>query len=94
MKEGEILPKSAQGVRTVPIPAILRAYLEQQWLRGGTRRLVFGDGNQPFAPKSIEMRSRKAWTEAKLTRITLHECRHTYASFAIAAGVNANAVST
>ncbi len=26
--------------------------------------------------------------------MTLHDCRHTYASFAIAAGVNAKALST
>jgi integrase len=29
-----------------------------------------------------------------LERITLHSCRHTFASFAIAAGVNAKALST
>jgi integrase len=28
------------------------------------------------------------------TRITLHECRHTFASLMIAAGVNAKALST
>jgi integrase len=45
-------------------------------------------------PKSIEKRALKAWREAKLDRVTLHECRHTYASFGIAAGVNAKALST
>ena len=34
-----------------------------------------------------------AWTAAKLQRITLHECRHTFASLMIAAGVNAKALS-
>ena len=29
-----------------------------------------------------------AWEAAKLHRITLHECRHTFASLMIAAGVN------
>lgn len=32
--------------------------------------------------------------EAGLDRITLHECRHTFASLMIAAGVNAKALST
>jgi integrase len=31
---------------------------------------------------------------AGLDRITLHECRHTFASLMIAAGVNAKALST
>lgn len=31
---------------------------------------------------------------AELRRITLHECRHTFASYMIAAGVNAKALST
>jgi integrase len=38
-------------------------------------------------------RAATAWKKAKLTRITLHECRHTYASLMIAAGVNAKALS-
>jgi integrase len=60
-KEGEIAPKSAQGTRTVPIPGVLRAHLERQWLAGGSGRFVFGEGDRPFAPKSIELRARLAW---------------------------------
>ncbi|HEX4465011.1 MAG TPA: tyrosine-type recombinase/integrase [Solirubrobacterales bacterium] len=36
----------------------------------------------------------KAWKSVDLNRITLHECRHTFASLMIAAGVNAKALST
>ena len=39
-------------------------------------------------------RAADAWTKAKLETIGLHECRHTCASFFIAAGVNAKALST
>jgi integrase len=35
-----------------------------------------------------------ASTVELLTAITLHECRHTFASYMIAAGVNAKALST
>jgi integrase len=35
-----------------------------------------------------------AWAKASLERITLNECRHTFASLMIAAGVNAKALST
>jgi integrase len=34
------------------------------------------------------------WKRAKLEPIRLHECRHTFASLIIAAGVNAKALST
>jgi len=40
------------------------------------------------------MKSTPAETAAKLNRITLHECRHTFASLMIAAGVNAKVLST
>ena len=39
-------------------------------------------------------RADKAWKKAGLERITLHECRHTFASLMIAAGVNAKALQT
>jgi integrase len=38
--------------------------------------------------------ARAAWQRARLAPIGLHECRHTYAAFMIAAGVNAKALST
>ena len=57
--------------------------------------LVFGRSEStPFDPRAITDRTEKAWKTAKLQRITLHECRHTYASLMIAAGVNAKALST
>jgi integrase len=61
----------------------------------GARGLVFArpDG-RPFAPSSVDVRANKAWAAAGLRRIGLHECRHTFASFMIAAGVNAKALST
>lgn len=39
-------------------------------------------------------RADEAWKSAGLNRITLRECRHTFASLMIAAGVNAKALST
>jgi integrase len=43
---------------------------------------------------SVNWRADRAWKAAKLDRVTLHECRHTYASLMIAAGVNAKTLST
>src|SRR5215213_4466941 len=41
----------------------------------------------------VTRRARTAWREAGLEPIGLHECRHTYAAFMIAAGVNAKSLS-
>jgi integrase len=95
-KEGEI-PTKGRRRRKVPIPAALRepllAHLMRTGRRGDPSALVFGStAAEPFAPKDLTRRADTAW--AKLERITLHECRHTFASYMIAAGVNAKALST
>ena len=43
--------------------------------------------------KNLQDRADTAWRKAELERITLHECRHTFASLMIAAGLNAKALS-
>jgi integrase len=107
MVEGEIEPKSRESRRTVPIAAVLRPYLLRQRLRTGRDGddLVFGDTpTAPFRPDSVRRRALKAWGWDKhggpikgrrqLEPIGLHECRHTFASLMIAAGVNAKALTT
>jgi integrase len=96
-KEGAIELKSNAGRRNVPIPAILRDHLTEH--RMGSDRegeqLLFGEtADEPLRPDAFQRRADKAWGAAKLKRITPHECRHTYASLMIAAGVNAKALST
>jgi integrase len=91
---GEIAPKSPKGTRTVPIADVLRGYLTEHWLRGGAGVLVFGNGGRPFRPDTPTARARRAWKAAGLESITLHECRHTCASYFIAAGAHAKALST
>ena len=90
-----VAPKSRAGVRTVPVPGVLRTYLTEHRLATGPRGgFVFGrDPERPFAPQAIYDRADRGWKEAGLDRIRPHECRHTFASFMIAAGVNAKALS-
>ena len=45
-----------------------------------------------FDPSTVSARAGKAWRAQGLAAITLHECRHTFASLMIAAGVNAKAL--
>jgi integrase len=94
-KAGEIAPKSAAGCRRVPIPTALRDYLTEHRMSSGRdgSDLAFGrTATEPFAPNSVQERADRAWSEAGLDRITLHECRHTFASLMIASGVNVNAL--
>jgi integrase len=94
-KEGEIELKSRTSRRRVPIPAVLRDHLVEHRMRTEGDGLVFGrTASDPFRPGAVTARADEAWKQAGLKRITLHECRHTFASLMIAAGVNAKALST
>jgi len=93
MVEGPIQPKSAKGRRKVPVASELRALLVEHRLRTGGQGMVFGAGSSPFRPDVIRHRANAAWQAANLRPITLHECRHSFASLMIAAGVNAKALS-
>ena len=90
MLEGEIEPKSRKGKRKVPIPAVLRDYLDELLLNADDGPLF---GSPHWIAKTNE-RARERWEERGLPVLTLHEARHTYASLMIAAGVNAKALST
>jgi integrase len=96
-KAGLIEPKSRSGKRRVPITKTLRRYLIAHRLQHGNGRTDYAFANQhgsPFDAFTIHTRARKAWKIAGLTPLTLHDCRHTYASLSIAAGVNTKALST
>jgi integrase len=93
--EGEIELKSNAGRRKVPIAAVLRDYLAEHLARTGrpaSGRCFGATGVRPFDPQKLQGRADKAWRKAGLSRVTPHECRHTFASLMIAAGVNAKAL--
>jgi integrase len=95
-RAGEIPPKNRR-TRRVPIASVLREHLLAQLLRTGRRddELLFGRAPRtPFEVRRLGEQAAKAWKAAGLKRITLHECRHTYASLMIDAKVNAKALST
>jgi integrase len=96
-EEGEIEGKSRAARRAVPIAAALRDHLVEHRIccGGDPDALVFGIGDQvPFEPSTVRRRAIAAWKRAELDAIGLHECRHTFASLMIAAGVNAKALSS
>lgn len=81
--------------RRVPITAELRRYLAGHLLAlDWSDGLIFGvSAVSPFKPTGIGFRAGVDWRRAGVERITPHECRHTFASLMIAAGVNAKALS-
>ncbi len=88
--EGEIEPKSRHGRRKVPITAVLRDHLDQHLLSHDNDRVF---ASPAWVAKAGD-RARAQWTDHDLPVITLHEARHVYASFAIAAGLNAKTLCT
>jgi integrase len=94
---GLIEPKSRSGKRRVPLSATLRTILLEHRLRQGHggHGLAFGKTpTQPFSIWSVAHEAKTAWHNAGLRPIGLHECRHTYAAYMIAAGINPKALST
>lgn len=91
-----IAPKSRSGRRRVPMSETLRHYLlAHRLLQGqaGQGRLFVNDRGGAFDSSTVTERARRAWAKAGLEAIGLHECRHTFASLMIAAGVNFKALS-
>jgi integrase len=96
-KEGSITPKTRTSRRSTPLPGLLRDYLmEHRMVRGEPAgdSLVFGGDGVPFQAAVIYRRADRSWQDRSLGRLRLHQARHTYASFMIAAGVNAKALSS
>ncbi len=89
--EGEIEPKSRKGHRKVPIPAVPRDQLDQHKLMSNMDERVF---RSAVSVRRLVERAHRAWREQDLPVIALHEARHTYATFAITAGLNAKSLST
>lgn len=78
--------KSAAGTgRRPPIAEPLRPILRSEFMRQGRRENAAVSAVSVMSGKIAE-RARKHWAAAGLEPITLHECRHTYASFLMAAG--------
>jgi integrase len=89
-----VSPKSRAGRRKVPVLGVLRDILLDLRMAGPSDGLVFpGSAREHLALSSVQQRAQRCWLAAGLDPITLHECRHTFASLLIAAGVNAKALS-
>ncbi len=98
-KEGPIEPKTRRSRRAVPMPSLLHRMLVNLLAEDDNpdaRALVFRVADEkPFQAERLYRYADHYWSKASLTeRLRLHQARHTYASFMIAAGVNPKALSS
>lgn len=95
---GLIEPKTGAGRRKVPVPRAIARELRSYrvWQGNGGEGFVFSinGGERPFDPTNAMRTATRLWKRAGLNKLSFHQCRHTYASLMIAAGVNAKALST
>lgn len=93
-KEGETEPKSRAGKRNVPLLEPLREIFGQL-SPGGPEALVFpNSAGKPFNAQTLYKRTDRELAGLGLPRVRLHACRHSFASYAIAAGLNMKLLST
>jgi len=93
--EGPIPPKSKASYRTVPILAPLREALVAHLVRSrrSGEELIFGRTTEAaFVSSTINYHAQDRWERKGLAPITMHECRHTFASLLIDAGANPKAL--
>lgn len=98
-------PKTAAGVRPVPLDPSLVTLLRRARTQQAAERLaagpVYNDGGLvavdeigiPYHPDVVSDRFERLITANKLRRIRLHDCRHTAASLMLASGVPVKVVS-
>jgi integrase len=95
--EDDEATKTKAGKRRVPaVPSLvelLKAHKALTGRRSGSD-LVFGrTAVDPFVPSTVRLQALADWKDLPLQPITLHQCRHTAASFMIASGANPKALS-
>jgi integrase len=98
-RTGPVKSEAGQG-RRIPVTGGLRDLLVEHRQRadarahglvfargslGGARRGHRGPPDGPFSDQAVGERARRAWARAGVRPVGLHDCRHTFASLAIAA---------
>jgi len=106
--DGELVvfpPKTARGLRTVPLPASVVPALRQLRADQAERRLLAGEGwhdggfafdrgdGLPLSPDGLSHAFLEARKRAGIDKVRLHDLRHAWATLQMAHGTNARVVS-
>jgi integrase len=91
-EEGEIEPKSSAGVRDIPILKPLLPHLAASrawctWSDDPTGLVLGASRRGAFGTSGLRDRAAKALAHAGLKYVTLHEARHSFASYLAASGI-------
>jgi integrase len=99
-------PKTKRSRRTISLPRFVverlrRHRLQQaQWFwanrlgRTNAETLLFERAGEPWVPNTFGTAFARALSDAGVPHVRLHDLRHTFASMALAAGVDLKTVST
>jgi integrase len=95
----EFVPTKNRKTRKVPINSRLNGLLVNHFVLNNhppPDGLLFPghDPEYPIHPKMLRAQTKKAWKARKLTPLDFHEGRHSFASIAIAAGMQPKTLST
>ncbi len=95
----QFIPTKNRQKRTVPIIDRLAQLLADHFVlldHPPAEALLFPgrDPSYPIHPRQLRRHAARAWKAAKLEPLGFHEARHSFASTAIASGLNAKTLST
>lgn len=99
-------PKTKRSRRTISLPRFVidrlrRHHVQQaQWFwanhlgRTNDETLIFERGGEPWVPNTFGTAFTRALSDAGVPHVRLHDLRHSFASMALAAGVDLKTVSS
>lgn len=85
-------PKSACSIRTIPLPANVQRFMEQNFA-GRTGYLLTGTAAQYVEPRVLQRYFKRVLKEAKIDPINFHALRHTFATRCVEVGFDAKSLS-
>lgn len=85
--------KTANSVRTIPLPAFLLKLLKKHRLQTGTSDYVFTKNGKQLEPRIIQYQFKRLLKESEIKVINFHALRHTFATRLLEENVDIKTIS-